>query len=156
MISIARLMREGRFELRTRDEARSLARFLAHCGPPQPLLELALLELMLNAVEHGNLEIGGRLKCELLEGGGFETEIARRLALADLGMRMVRVQFVQTTECTTYVIADEGAGFSWQAGVSEGQPSTRPCGRGLELLRVAGVELTFNSRGNIAALRMPW
>ena len=53
-----RLLNSATFTFRTPDEAKSLAMLLAHAYPDPHRVVTGILELTLNAVEHGNLNIG--------------------------------------------------------------------------------------------------
>ena len=70
---------EARFIFRTPQEARDLATLLANTAPDPGRIVLGLSELMLNAIEHGNLDIGYDRKTALIENGSLEDEIERLL-----------------------------------------------------------------------------
>lgn len=58
---------EGEFFVRTLDEARKLAAFIALLGPQPETLAMGLSELLVNGVEHGNLGIDFAEKSRLRE-----------------------------------------------------------------------------------------
>ncbi len=77
------LMEKARFRFRTLEDARSLAFLIANCFPEPQVAVYGLNEMLINAVEHGNLGITFAEKTKLvLEGRIFE-EIERRLALPE-------------------------------------------------------------------------
>ena len=101
----------GSFEIRTPEHARNLATMLSIPCPEPDQVAVGLIELMLNAIEHGNLEIGYDLKTELLETGRWVEEIERRLSLDCFRDRVVRVDFEKSPEDIAFQITDEGPGF---------------------------------------------
>ena len=61
------LLNSATFTFRTPEEAKSLAMLLAHAYPDPNRVVTGILELTLNAVEHGNLNIGYKGKTRLLD-----------------------------------------------------------------------------------------
>src|SRR5262249_26321766 len=78
--AVGRMVR-GVFEIQTLQEAEKLSSMLAtHCPNPEKVAP-GIWELLSNAVEHGNLEIGLEEKTAHLERGSFAEEVDRRLSL---------------------------------------------------------------------------
>lgn len=100
---------------------------------------MGLRELIVNAVEHGNLEIDFDQKSDLLAKGEWQDEIERRLATKELGDRIATVHLSRDDGAFTIQITDEGAGFDWQKHLD---PDTAPKhmlhGRGMSLAMGAG------------------
>ena len=86
---------------------------IASLHPDPDRVEIGLTELLVNAVEHGNLGITYEEKASLLERGGFDAEIARRLALPSLAARKVEVTISRNAVALAIRIQDEGDGFDW-------------------------------------------
>jgi CheY-like chemotaxis protein len=107
-------MGEGRFFVRSIDDARQLASLLSGLCPAPPLAHLGLIELLLNAIEHGNLGIGYDEKTVLLAADRFQDEIVRRLALTEYRDKTVKVVFRRDPEGLSFCIVDEGPGFDWK------------------------------------------
>ena len=102
------------FRFRTLEEASELAQLLADfCPNPQGVL-FGLTELMINAVEHGNLGITYREKTLLLMENDWQAEVNRRLELPQFRDRVARVRFERLADRMCFTIADEGNGFDWQ------------------------------------------
>lgn len=143
----------GEFEFRTIGEGRSLATLLARAFPDPERVEIGLTELLVNAVEHGNLGITGDEKCALLERGELGIEIERRLAQPELSARRVRVTVWRTDETIVAAIADEGSGFDWHEWIDRDAPeslSLDPNGRGILIARALSFDrLDYNERGNV-------
>jgi CheY-like chemotaxis protein len=86
---IVRLLDTAKLELRHLDEAEVVAAHLgAAAGDPQ--LGIAVLELLINAVEHGNLGISYEEKSDLRESGRYERELEEDLGLRS-GLRLREV-----------------------------------------------------------------
>ena len=71
-ISVLGLMKHGTFQFRTLEEANILATFIAQCCPVPTSASLGLSELMVNAIEHGNLGITYAEKSSLVKGGTWQ------------------------------------------------------------------------------------
>ena len=102
------------FSFRTTDEARNIAALLANACPNSERVELGLSELMINAVEHGNLAISYQEKSQLIARNALGEEIERRLADPLTGTRRARVEFERRGETLYFYLRDQGAGFDWQ------------------------------------------
>ena len=107
-------LREGRFRVRTVSRATALATLLSQTCPDPERTVVGLGELMVNAVEHGNLGITYEEKSALLESGGWEAEVERRLALAANRDKCVEVVFRRDGAEIEFTITDQGPGFDWQ------------------------------------------
>ncbi len=77
------LMEQSRFRFRTLEEARNLAFLIANCFPEPEAAVYGLNEMLINAVEHGNLGITYGEKTQLILEGRLRKEIERRLALPE-------------------------------------------------------------------------
>ena len=75
---------------------------------------MGLYELMLNAIEHGNLKIGRAKKAELLMANDWEREVDRRLTSPENAGKAVSIIFEDLPERFEITITDEGEGFDWQ------------------------------------------
>lgn len=112
MRSVAGLLGEGRFRVRTLSDADALAAFLgAACADPQQ--GVGLHELLRNAVEHGNLEITYEEKGVLLAKGAFDEEVERRLGAPPYADRFAEVAVKSTSDRLEVEIADQGPGFDF-------------------------------------------
>jgi CheY-like chemotaxis protein/anti-sigma regulatory factor (Ser/Thr protein kinase) len=113
-------------------------------------LSLALRELILNAVEHGNLGLTYEEKTHALERGTMERLLRERAGQAQLAGRRVTVIARRLERRLIVHVADEGEGFDWRALPD---PTDVPNllsthGRGILLARLSVDSLTFNERGN--------
>ena len=146
-----RLMEAGRFRLRTQKEADALAVLLASGLPRSGAVAMGLSELLINAVEHGNLELDYASKSELMAQGAWDTVIEERLQLAPYSERAVTLEVVRDGGVATFTITDEGKGFDWQAFVDlTAARAFDSHGRGIAMARkMSFATLTYKGRGNI-------
>ncbi|MDX3904103.1 MAG: response regulator [Pigmentiphaga sp.] len=107
-------MRRAEFEFASLGEARQLAFFLAKLCPAPEVAVIGLAELMVNAIEHGNLEIGFLDKGRLSMEGRWTAEIERRLSLPSYRDRRACVTFEREADRVRFRIRDQGRGFDWR------------------------------------------
>ncbi|MBK8010010.1 MAG: response regulator [Deltaproteobacteria bacterium] len=154
-----RFMTQARFSIRTIDDARFLAPTLAGAFPDPDRVALGLLELLLNAVEHGNLEIGYQEKTRLTHRDDLDREIARRLEDPRFGARRVDVELDRSASDVTVVIRDEGPGFDPAPYVDlDPLRAFDAHGRGIMMARALSFDrLDYRGRGNevVASVRQP-
>ena len=105
---------EGTFRFRTIAEATALATLLSRACPDPERTVVGFSELLINAVEHGNLGITYQEKSALLAAQGWAEEVARRLASAEHRDKQVEVRFERAADRIVVTITDRGAGFDWQ------------------------------------------
>jgi len=97
-------------------------------------LREALVELLQNAIEHGNLGFSGRDKQQLMAEGTWEAALQARLAdpaYAGKGVLLLRERYASGWR---FAIQDGGGGFDGQVvRRPECSGETTPCGRGIRL-----------------------
>lgn len=150
------LLRGAQFEFRTLAEARLLATHLSQYFPQPQRVVFGLVEILANAVEHGNLGLNYSEKSELLRNAGWEAEIERRLALPEYRDRLVHVDLRRADEQTLLCVRDEGAGFDWQPYL-EIQPDRvfDLHGRGIAMTRMSSFDsVEYRGCGNEVELRI--
>jgi YesN/AraC family two-component response regulator len=115
-------------------------------------LQLVLSELLLNAIEHGNLEISGKEKHQALIEDRFASLIEERRAdpLREQRRVLVELSFEQRSGEFRCQIRDEGVGFCWQSLPQEikTEDFVLPHGRGVLLSRLLVDQLMYNDAGN--------
>ena len=146
------LIQTCRFRFRTLAEAECLAAFMAHCFPDPERALGGLAELMINAVEHGNLEIGYDRKGELLDAGTWRSEIERRQDADAYKVRTAEAAITRKDEGVYAVITDQGTGFEWRRYMSiDPSRAGDNHGRGIAQARAMNFDrLTYNDQGNQA------
>ncbi|MCC2643580.1 MAG: putative Response regulator with ATPase domain [Nitrospira sp.] len=123
-------------------------------------LRATLIELLVNAVEHGSLEIFYQEKHEALAKGQFEALIAQRRADPRFAKRrvIVRACYDKHARLLRYAIQDEGRGFAWKpvlTGADEPCESHDANGRGVFLAKAFFPNLTYNEQGNEVMFSVP-
>lgn len=123
-------------------------RLAGHFPQPNDVL-IGLHELLLNAVEHGNLGIGSETKAQLLREGTFGREISRRLRMPEYSYKSVHIALRQGSRFCRVTIQDEGGGFNWRHSMGLTDHGAVPYGRGLMIASRCGfTSMIFNDRGN--------
>ncbi|MBB4266855.1 SpoIIE family protein phosphatase [Roseospira visakhapatnamensis] len=144
------LMHEGTFRFRTVREGRDLSVILASAMPHPQRAVIGLSELMINAVEHGNLGITYDEKSVLLKERRMEQEMVDRLARPEYRAKLVEVAFERHADRLMVTITDEGEGFDWQRYME--MDPTRVFdthGRGIALAHDLSFDaLEYRGRGN--------
>ena len=102
------------FHFRDLDQVNRLAGFLARLTPQPSRTVLGISELMINAVEHGNLGITYAEKSALNERSGWREEVERRLALPENAQRHGIVRMQRDNGVMRFTVIDQGDGFNWQ------------------------------------------
>lgn len=140
------------FRFRSIDEAGQLAAFLAQACPHPDQAILGISELLINAVEHGNLGLGYGEKARLKRDDNWQAEISRRLALPENVNKEVRVNIARRGDGVTLRVEDEGDGFPWQDFLQiSPERACDPNGRGIALAGMLSfTSLNYEACGNIA------
>jgi len=104
----------GSFTFRTLEDAYDLTPFLAKFFPEPEKVTIGITELLVNAVEHGNLCISYEEKTSLRNDERWEEEVKIRQEMPDNIRKKVRVSYKKTNSEITLLIVDEGKGFDWK------------------------------------------
>ncbi len=135
--SIRGLMVTSCFRFRTLEEAKNLAAYIAKCFPTPETAVYGLHELLINAVEHGNLGISYAEKTKLIFDHEWDREVTRRLALPGYRDRVGYLSFEATHDAITVTIKDQGQGFDWKNYLDfSADRMTDPHGRGIASSRL--------------------
>jgi CheY-like chemotaxis protein/anti-sigma regulatory factor (Ser/Thr protein kinase) len=117
---------------------------------------LALIEIITNAIEHGNLGLSGQEKIALKNNGDhhYWKELSRRQDCSPFMERMVHITAEVDMERAVFVIRDEGGGFDHERLPDPTHPANLflPSGRGILLARTFLDEVTFLEQGNVVRL----
>lgn len=154
---ILSLMQSGTFRFRSLEDARGLAHILAGRCPDPTNVGLGLLELLVNAVEHGNLGISTKEKARLLHQGVWEEEVRRRTDLPENAGKWAEVSVVREDRIIRFHIRDSGPGFDWKA-FEQFDPARafEPNGRGIALARqLCFADLEYLGTGNEVRFSVP-
>ena len=145
-----RLIDELRSRYQTMEEAESLASFLANCFPDSRRALTGISELLINAVEHGNLGISYEEKTTLLETSQWRNEIKKRLTAPDIADKQVEVFFEKKQRIYSLQVTDQGEGFVWQKYLElDPARASHNHGRGIAMANMIAFDrLIYNHKGN--------
>jgi hypothetical protein len=114
-------------------------------------INIALTEMLINAIEHGNCDISYNEKGAWLEDGGMISGlIEKKCQDPAVRNRRVTFEYTITPAKSTFFIADEGRGFDWRRTKDPAKKENvlELHGRGIKLTRKYTKNLTFNDKGN--------
>lgn len=141
--------------LRSPEEVRDSAAIVSSFASDPQDVFTGIYELLINAIEHGNLGISFIQKNELMRRGEWQKEINRRLRLRNNSEKSVRVEILSRSGECRFTITDSGNGFNWRQRLSEDCAESRPHGRGLVIAMQSGFEsMEFNEAGNAVTCRL--
>ncbi len=144
------LMKSGCFEFRILKEARMLTSMLSGLCPEPDRAATGLWELLLNAVEHGNLGITYEEKKHLMEKDEWSTEIERRILVPENASKKVIVKFERSDNDIRFLIQDQGQGFDWRPFMElSTERAFDPNGRGIHMARLLSFDsIQYIGKGN--------
>lgn len=156
---LLRCLQRGEFRFRTPAEARDLATLAANAAPDAGRVVLGLSELLLNAVEHGNLALSYDEKSALLQSDGLHEELARRLTLPAFANRYATLEIERAADEIRFLIRDQGAGFAWERYLDiTPERAFDTHGRGIAMARMISFDrIEYRGCGNevLAAVTLP-
>lgn len=149
-VCIPHLMQEATFTFRTLEDAKNLAYFIANGFPDPGTAVYGVTELLVNAVEHGNLGITYAEKTALLESGRWQAEVTERLNNPLYRDRHASLTFKKIPGAVEVCIIDQGDGFVWNEYLElTPERATDPHGRGIATARMLSFDsVTYAGNGN--------
>ncbi|WP_370263117.1 response regulator [Limnobacter sp.] len=142
------------FRLSSLEHASNLAALLAHATDQPDRSALGFYEMLVNAIEHGNLEISYEEKSRFLEAGCLSEEIQKRFAMECYSKRQVKVNLQRQAEGVLVIIEDEGPGFDWQRYLDfDPDRAFDLHGRGIAMANQMFFDrVRYHGRGNVVEL----
>ena len=131
---------------------RRLAGHLQHaCGFDENTVlrvSMALREALINAIEHGNLEVSSALREQ--DDDSYSRQVHQRRELEPYRARRVMLSVREAPGEVTYVVRDEGPGFDVKTLPDPTDPENllKASGRGVLLMRTFMDEIQHNALGN--------
>ncbi len=117
-------------------------------------LHVALLELLVNAIEHGNCKINFDEKSSWLEKGLDAMDLIReKNKNPSISARKVSFSFTIAPEGSAFRITDEGDGFDWRARMAA-KPELGLHGMGIRMAGIYVRDLEYNGKGNSVFFRI--
>ncbi len=113
---------------------------------------VALEEALINALYHGNLQVGSELRGE--DDEAYYALVARRRGESPYRDRRIHVSARLTREEGVFVVRDEGSGFDLSTLPDPDDPSAleRASGRGLLLMRAFMDDVSYDPTGSVVTL----
>jgi len=151
------LLDQAEFRFRTLGEVGPLIEVLASLAPNPALAATGLTELLVNAVEHGNLGISYAEKKRMRLENTWEQAVQLRQNMSEYCERCVRVSIKRHFDRLVFTVTDEGAGFDWQRYLDfDPERMSDPNGRGIAMARMlsfANLEYIGNGNTVVATIR---
>ncbi|WP_269530911.1 response regulator [Chitinimonas sp. BJYL2] len=152
------LLDEAHFSLATLDEAQRLAALIGRLSGNPERVALGLTELIVNAIEHGNLGMGYNDKKQLMQAGRWRDTIEAMQREPAYVNKRVRVTTRRSGANLAVEVVDEGSGFDWQHYLNfDPERAYDPNGRGISMARAMSFDaLDYFSPGNrvVATMRL--
>jgi two-component system response regulator FlrC len=119
--------------------------------------ELAITEILVNAQEHGNLELPSHKKnSDLFKKTEFEKIRDQRLQDSEYCDRTIDVIFEAGTGLFNFTVRDQGPGFDWKNFIGKShrlkRVNTEIFGRGFKIIQHISDEVHFNDKGNVITI----
>lgn len=141
----------GNFEYKNVEQCSNLSIMLATCFPDPESAIIGLTELMMNAIEHGNLNISCQQKKEFQKQGRLFEEVSERLESDEYKDRVVKVDYECNDKYVTVIIEDQGEGFEWKNYAADNIEinNTDFSGRGIMIAKSMSFDdVEYNEKGN--------
>ena len=118
-------------------------------------LQTVLMELLFNALEHGNCGITYEEKTAWLEGGKDILDlIAEKNKNPEIQKKKIYVTYNIGSKRSKFTIRDEGEGFDWRSRL-EGQVKAGLHGMGIKISENFVENLYYNEKGNEVSFFVP-
>ncbi|WP_319477548.1 cyclic nucleotide-binding domain-containing protein [Marispirochaeta aestuarii] len=120
-------------------------------------LQVSLMELLMNAIEHGNCRISYEEKSSWLKDHNDIFELIReKNRNPEIARRKVRFNYHITTDHSSFSICDEGEGFDWQSVIckSDSRVNLGKHGHGIRMSNYYMGGLEYNETGNCVSFRI--
>lgn len=149
-VLLPKMLLRSEYRLTSLPEARALASALSNFYPQPQRVCLGIAELLINAVEHGNLNISYAEKSRLLKRNAWEQEIERRLTLPENKLKQVKVTLEHLDGEISLTITDAGLGFDFnQYFEMSPERAFDPNGRGIAMSKKMSFDsIQYLGKGN--------
>jgi anti-sigma regulatory factor (Ser/Thr protein kinase)/PAS domain-containing protein len=116
------------------------------------VLRIALLEVLINAIEHGNLRISFEEKSQAIMREEYFDLIARRQSDPENSGKGVSITYSVDPERVVYIITDEGEGFDhgdyMEKTIKKANSDMLAHGRGIAMTTNCFDHVKYNAKGN--------
>jgi sigma-B regulation protein RsbU (phosphoserine phosphatase) len=115
-------------------------------------LKMALGEIIINAVEHGNLDISMKEKSKAVHNGTYRKLYEQRKKDERYQNRTVEIRVRMGKDSLVYQVTDEGKGFDYRKELDPDPDVHIGSGLGMFIARNFFTEVTYEGRGNSVRL----
>jgi len=116
------------------------------------IMQIALREVIINAIEHGNLGVTFEDKSESMMNDNYFEVIKKRQLEPQNIEKKVHIDYSINSEKVIFIVADEGEGFNHEkfakTSSEEMNEGFFTHGRGITMTKSAFDEVTYNKKGN--------
>ena len=150
------LLERATFSAATLEDAQRLAGFLAQLCPDPKVAVLGIAELLVNAIEHGNLGISCTEKAQLMREDRLAQELQRRLSLPEWSGKRAYISVERHANELEFRVVDQGEGFDFRPFLElDPARAFEPNGRGIALARMMSfTSLEYQGAGNIVVAKI--
>ncbi len=111
-------------------------------------LQTCFMELLTNALEHGNCNITYEEKSNyLMNGGNIIDLIKEKVKDPEIAKRKIKISYIIGKEKSIFSIEDEGNGFDWRSRINNDYTEDTH-GRGIFLSKNMVSKIEYNDKGN--------
>jgi hypothetical protein len=143
-------LNSGEFSVRTLDDARDVATFIAQGCPRTCQVAVGIYVLLANAIEHGNLEISSTEKAKAMAEGKWRRMIVKRQGENEYARRRVRVKFQRGGRVISLVIQDDGPGIDAETAEMANPTGKGYRAKGIKMAKTLGFsQVSYLGVGNI-------
>lgn len=143
------MMSRGLFYVKTMKDAENISCFVANCFPHPERVLSGIAELVINAIEHGNLGISYDEKTKLVKEGRWHQEIDKKLALPENKNKLVEIFFSHEGDSYSIRISDQGKGFNYKRFLQvDPSRANDSHGRGVARANMTFSRIEYNKKGN--------
>jgi anti-sigma regulatory factor (Ser/Thr protein kinase) len=150
------LITNGTFKFRTLDDVSVISSLVStSCYNPEDAY-IGIYELMVNAIEHGNLGINFEEKTQLLLANEWANEINKRLENKEYKDKEAHLFFEKKNGIIEITIEDMGDGFDYTQFIDvKAKRSSLPNGRGITIAKLTSfTSMEYVGKGNKVICRI--
>lgn len=112
-----------------------------------------LREMIINAIEHGNLEVSFDDKSKHIQDGNYLNYIEEKRKSPEFKDRTVTIDYLMDHEKIAYRVTDEGSGFDYKNRKEPDESSlSLQHGRGILMTEAVFDKVVYSGRGNVVTL----
>jgi hypothetical protein len=116
------------------------------------MLRIGLREIIINSIEHGNLNISFEEKTEAILNDRYFEFVNERQSHPDYRDKRVRIEYLISASKAVYKITDQGKGFNHRKflhGMIDDSPELMLAhGRGISMVKNIFDDVRYNLKGN--------